>query len=84
MASAALLTALVVIDMNVHIDWEVIAPALENRASTSPVIGFGPHVDIEGRRAAKSAGLTRIYSNGDFHKGMGEIIARYAGVEGGS
>ncbi len=69
--------ALVVLDMNVAIDWDVVSQLTAN-AGSPPVIGFGPHVDIEGRRRAKSAGLTRILSNSEFHQKMGEIIRRYA------
>jgi len=73
--------ALVVLDMNAAIDWDIVATLIEEGDDLPPIIGFGPHVDVEGRRSAKSAGLTRIYSNGDFHRSMGEIIARHAGTD---
>ena len=42
-----------------------------------PTLAFGPHVDVEGRRAAKAAGVTRIVSNGQFHSDMAGLIERY-------
>lgn len=39
---------------------------------------FGPHKDVDGLRAAKAAGVTRVVSNGQFHREMSELIARYA------
>jgi hypothetical protein len=44
----------------------------------TPLLGFGPHVDVDGRRAAKAAGLTRIVSNGEFHRDLVALVARYA------
>lgn len=69
--------ALGILDMNGPIEWELIA-TLVKEPGCPPVLGFGPHVDIEGRRAAKAAGIARIVSNGEFHRGMGELIGRYA------
>jgi hypothetical protein len=70
--------ALGVVDMNAAIDWEVIADLAADPEVGAPLIGFGPHVDVQGRRAAKGAGLTRILSNGEFHRDTAEMIARYA------
>jgi hypothetical protein len=72
--------ALAIIDMNLAIDWGVIGALLQAEDSLPPILGFGPHVDVEGRKAAKSAGLTRIVSNGDFHRQMPNLIERYAGT----
>ncbi|MGD9711451.1 MAG: hypothetical protein AB7V46_05215 [Thermomicrobiales bacterium] len=72
-------TALVVLDLNAPVDWEQLELVLEDSAGAA-VIGFGPHVDIDGRRAAKKAGLTRIYSNGEFHRTMRQAIAKHAGI----
>ncbi len=72
-----------ILDMNGPIDWEAIS-ALAGEPDGSPLLGFGPHVDVAGRRAAKAAGLTRIVSNGEFHRGMGEVIGRYARAGAGS
>ncbi|HYI14239.1 MAG TPA: hypothetical protein VEX37_02535 [Thermomicrobiales bacterium] len=43
-----------------------------------PVLVFGSHKDVDGLRAAKSAGVTRVVSNGQFHREMAELIQRYA------
>jgi hypothetical protein len=69
--------ALGIVDMNGPIDWDTIAK-LTSEPDGPPLVGFGPHVDVEGRRAAKAAGMTRIVSNGEFHRGMAELIGRYA------
>ncbi|CAN5765934.1 hypothetical protein BH23CHL5_BH23CHL5_04960 [soil metagenome] len=70
--------SLAIIDMNSPVDWELIHHTLSITPEAPPVIGFGPHVDAEGRRSAKRAGLTRILSNGEFTKSPAEFIERYA------
>lgn len=67
-----------IIDMNPARDWERIGTLARDASVPTPLLGFGPHVDIEGRRAAKAAGLDRIVSNGEFHRGMVDIVRRYA------
>jgi hypothetical protein len=72
--------ALIVVDMNVlkeEIDWDTIS-ALIQAYPDLPSLGFGSHTDIDSRRAAKLAGLTRIVSNGDFHRNAADLIQRYA------
>jgi hypothetical protein len=70
--------AIGIIDMNSPISWDVICEAQSREEDrVVPTIAFGPHVDIEGRRAAKAAGITRIVSNGQFHTDMAELIERY-------
>ena len=44
-----------------------------------PIIAFGPHLDVDGLRAAKAAGVTRVISNGQFHRDAAQLIERYAG-----
>jgi hypothetical protein len=57
------------------IDWDTIgALVLEGL----PVLAFGAHKDVEGLRAAKAAGVTRVVSNGQFHREMSDLILRYA------
>lgn len=70
--------ALAVIDMNSPVAWEQIEALAANPAVLTPLLVFGPHVDVEGRRAAKAAGVTRIVSNGEFHRDMVGLIRRYA------
>jgi len=70
--------AIGIIDMNGAISWDVIRRALLcEDAGLVPTLAFGPHVDIEGRRAAKAAGVSRIVSNGQFHSDMAGLIERY-------
>ena len=70
--------AIGIIDMNGAISWDVIGE-LRSRgdAGLVPTLAFGPHVDIEGRRAARVAGVTRIVSNGQFHGDTVGLIERY-------
>jgi hypothetical protein len=70
--------ALGVIDMNGVVDWDAISGLTAADGIDTPLLGFGPHVDVEGRRAAKAAGLRRILSNGEFHRETAEMIGRYA------
>jgi PleD family two-component response regulator len=70
--------AIGIIDMNGAVSWDAIreARSREEREFV-PTLAFGPHVDIENRRAAKNAGVTRIVSNGQFHSDMAGLIERY-------
>ncbi|MEX2315455.1 MAG: hypothetical protein WD628_07015 [Thermomicrobiales bacterium] len=43
-----------------------------------PVLVFGSHKDVDGLRAARNAGVTRVVSNGQFHREMPDLIRRYA------
>lgn len=76
-------TALVLIDMNVldqALDWDRLAQILSDYPSV-PSLGFGSHMDIETRRAAKRAGLTRIVANSEFHRDAAALIQRYARLD---
>jgi|SRR5215217_5402101 len=70
--------AIGIIDMNGTVSWDAIREELSRpNDDRVPTLAFGPHVDVEGRRAAKAAGLTRIVSNGQFHADMAGLINRY-------
>ena len=70
--------AIGIIDMNGAVSWNVIREELSGgNGGGVPTLAFGPHVDVEVRRAAKSAGVTRIVSNGQFHADMAGLIERY-------
>jgi hypothetical protein len=56
-------------------DWDTIGVLVQ---AGLPVLAFGAHKDVEGLRAAKAAGVTRVVSNGQFHREMGDLILRYA------
>ena len=66
-----------IIDINFGPDWEGIERAIA-AGHQPPIIAFGPHLDVEGLRAAKKAGVTRVYSNGEFTKDTAAIVTRYA------
>lgn len=56
-------------------EWEDIGELV---ADGLPVLVFGSHKDVDGLRAAKAAGVTRVVSNGQFHREMPEMLQRYA------
>jgi DNA-binding NarL/FixJ family response regulator len=66
-----------IIDMGAGVDWEAVATVTGEDART-PVLVFGSHLDVEGLRAAKAAGVRRVVSNGDFHRDMVALVRRYA------
>lgn len=69
--------ALAILDMNGPIEWSIVE-GMGGDPACPPILAFGPHVDVAGRRAAKAAGVTRLVSNGEFHQGMVALIERYA------
>ncbi len=69
--------ALGLIDLGAGPDWPEIT-AFMGEATRTPILVFGPHTDVDGFRAAKAAGITRIVSNGDFHRDMLGLVRRYA------
>ena len=72
------LAAIGIIDMNGPVTWDVIRETLgRGDLALAPTLAFGPHIDVENRRAAKAAGITRIVSNGQFHGDMVGLIERY-------
>ena len=76
LASSSDDVAIVVIDMNGPVDWESIREE-QGKANSPPTLAFGPHVDVDARRAAKAAGIGRIVSNGQFDREMVPLIDRY-------
>jgi hypothetical protein len=72
------IVAIGIIDMNGAVTWNVIHGELSRLSGDGvPTLAFGPHVDVESRRAAKAAGVTRIVSNGQFHGDTAGLIDRY-------
>lgn len=74
--------ALIIVDMNVlktGVDWETMAELVGTHPEI-PTLGFGSHTDVETRRTAKRAGLTRIVANSEFHRDAATLIQRYARV----
>lgn len=66
------------VDMNTPVEWPLIQALVLDTANATPLLGFGPHLDIAGRRAAKAAGLARIVTNGEFHQDTVGFVRRYA------
>ena len=66
--------SLVLVDFNQAVDWEVLQPLL---AGDTPVIAFGAHTNVEGFRAAKAAGVTRVVSNGEFSRNLPALLLQY-------
>lgn len=68
-----------IIDITGMTDWEQVA-AIQERpdASATPLLFFGPHKDVEGLRAAKAAGATRVVSNSQLHGNLIPLVQRYA------
>jgi hypothetical protein len=72
------MVAIGIIDMNSTVSWNVIHEVLSRPSGDRvPTLAFGPHVDVQSRRAAKAAGVTRIVSNGQFHADTAGLIDRY-------
>lgn len=67
---------LVLIDLGARPDWESLRPLLDS-GSTS-VLAFGPHKDVDSRREAQEAGVDRVVTNQQLHKGLREYVERYA------
>lgn len=65
---------LVLVDFNQGVNWQILQPLL---ASDTPVIAFGAHTDVEGFRAAKAAGVSRVVSNGDFSRNLPALLRQY-------
>lgn len=70
--------ALLIVDMAALPDWSLIEQAAAATHPPTPVLAFGPHKDVDGFRAAKAGGATRVVSNGDFHRDMTGFVRRYA------
>jgi hypothetical protein len=67
-----------VIDIAARPDWTPIQALTADPAFPTPLLAFGPHLDVAGLRAAKVAGAARVVSNGDFHRAMIDLVRRYA------
>lgn len=62
------------VDFNIPVDWSALTPIL---GSATPVIAFGSHTNVDGFRAAKSAGVTRVVSNGEFSRRLPALLTQY-------
>lgn len=64
-----------IVDFNYAVDWNALANVMTLGV---PVLAFGPHKDVEGFRAAKAAGVTRVVANGEFTRSLPDLATRYA------
>jgi hypothetical protein len=64
-----------IVDFNFPVDWEQVTQAMEIGV---PILAFGPHKDVEGFKAAKRAGVTRVVANGEFSRSLPDLAKRYA------
>jgi hypothetical protein len=69
--------ALTIVDITAVDDWDALQSALAATPDI-PAIAFGSHTNVDGLRSAKRIGMTRVFSNGEFHRTMGDTIIRYA------
>lgn len=67
--------ALGIVDFNFPVDWKAVKETIKVGV---PILAFGPHKDVEGFRAAKFAGVTRVVANGEFSRSLPELARRYA------
>jgi len=64
-----------IVDFNFPVAWDDVREAM---AIGVPMLAFGPHKDVEGFRAAKLAGVTRVVANGEFSRSLPDLVKRYA------
>lgn len=69
------------VDFNIPVNWDALASILGGQV---PVLAFGSHTNVEGFRAAKSAGVTRVVSNGEFSRKLPALLTQYQRNEGGA
>ncbi|CAA9549228.1 MAG: hypothetical protein AVDCRST_MAG73-2722 [uncultured Thermomicrobiales bacterium] len=66
-----------IVDLGAGPDWAAVADFTADLGAATPILVFGPHKDIAGFRAAKAAGVARVVSNGEFHRDVLGLVARY-------
>jgi len=64
-----------IVDFNYAVDWEALSDVMNIGV---PILAFGPHKDVDGFRAAKKAGVTRVVANGEFTRSLPDLALRYA------
>lgn len=74
--------SLVIVDLQVIDEESAWDSVTATREMDIPVLVFGPHKDVEGLRAAKQAGVSRVVANSQFHREMPVLIERYVKVPG--
>ena len=64
-----------IVDFNFPVNWDDVRNTVEIGV---PILAFGPHLDVEGFRSAKQAGVTRVVANGEFSRSLPDLVLRYA------
>ena len=64
--------SLLVVDIDARSDWE--AAIREATQRHIPVVGFGPHTNVDARRRAKEAGASRVLANGNLTRDLPPIL----------
>lgn len=67
-------SSLILVDFNVPVDWSALDTLLKGPV---PILAFGAHTNVDGFKVAKSAGVTRVISNGEFSRKLPTLIAQY-------
>lgn len=62
------------VDFNIPVDWDGLKSVLRGAV---PVLAFGSHTNVDGFRAAKAAGVTRVVSNGEFSRRLPALLTQY-------
>lgn len=65
---------ILLVDFNQPVDWNALRSVLDGE---TPVLAFGSHTDVDGFRAAKDAGVSRVVSNGEFSRRLPELLEQY-------
>lgn len=81
-AAQMALPRVIAIDLTAPIaDLPALIEGLRGATPGAGLVAYGPHVHEAKLEAAKAAGCDLVISRGQFHKGFGEILARYAAEE---
>ena len=65
-----------IVDLAARADWESTVRDAAERGTM--VVAFGPHMDAEGRRKAKSAGAGRVLANSNLTRDLPQILKEIA------
>jgi CheY-like chemotaxis protein len=66
---------LALVDLDARLDVLAAIRALKERGS-GPVVAFGPHLDTEGRKAARAAGADRVLARSKFVLELPRLLTR--------
>lgn len=67
-------SVMALVDFNLPVDWDALKSVLQGEV---PILAFGAHTNVDGFRAAKAAGVTRVVSNGEFSRRLPALLSQY-------